>query len=290
MTAVVLLALVVAAAVTAVLAAALLPRLEGAGLRRPNYRGRPVATGLGVVVPAGLLAGTAVLALVGGAGFPAVATGDGAPGPVRPPLQAAGDAPPFQLLAAVAVAGLAGLLDDLLGDPVRGWRGHLGEAARGRFTAGQMKILVLGLAALALGPTAAGPATRLAAAGVMAGCANGLNLLDRRPGRALKAFFLGWLALGSLSPAAALQLLPLAGAALVLLPLDLAERAMLGDAGSNALGAGLGWALAAHLPPPALAAFLAALVLLHVLAEFRSLTTLIEAVPPLRWLDGLGRR
>jgi len=281
---------VVAAAVTAMLAAALLPRLEGAGLRRPNYRGRPVTTGLGVVVPAGLLAGTAVLALVGAAGLSAVAAGDGgAPGPV-PPLPAAAGTPSFQLLAAVAVAGLVGLLDDLLGDPVRGWRGHLGEAARGRFTAGQMKILVLGLAALALGPAAAGPGTRLAAAGVMAGCANALNLLDRRPGRALKAFLLGWLVLGTLAPAAALQLLPLAGAALVLLPLDLAERAMLGDAGSNALGAGLGWALVAHLPPPALVVLLVALVLLHVLAEFRSLSTWIEAVPPLRWLDGLGRR
>lgn len=290
MTAMVLLALVLAAAATALLAAAMLPRLEAAGLRRPNYRGRQVPTGLGVVALAGLLTGTAVLSLAGGYGVPAAAAGAaGVRETASIPAPAGGGAPPFQLLAAVAIASLVGLLDDLAGDPVRGWRGHLGQAARGRFTGGQMKMVLLGLAALALAP-AGDPAARIVAAAVLAGTANAVNLLDRRPGRALKAFLLGWLALAGISPQAAFHLLPLAGAALVLLPLDLAERAMLGDAGSNALGAALGWALAAHLAPPVLAAFLLVLVALHVLAEFRSLTSLIEAVPPLRWLDGLGRR
>lgn len=151
-----------------------------------------------------------------------------------------------------------------------------------------MKVLLLGMASLVLVP-AAGAAGRLLAAAVMAGTANALNLLDRRPGRALKAFLLGWLGLAATVPAAALELLPVAGAALVLLPLDLGERAMLGDAGSNALGAALGWALAAHLAPVAQGTSLAVLVALHLLAEYRSLTELIEAVPPLRWLDSLGR-
>lgn len=342
-----LLGLLVSAAATAALVAAALPRLEAAGLRRSNYRGREIVTGAGALAMAGLLAGTAVLALAGagsapegkagvalsepagpvidrpagtGAGDPPGARGtplagspvdraehdagwEGAlpaagaaadaaagaaagPAPVAPAVPSAG--PPLALLAAVAIAALVGLVDDLLGDPVRGWRGHLGQAARGRFTGGQLKILLLGLASLALVP-AIGLAGRLLGAAVMAGTANALNLLDRRPGRTLKAFLLAWLALAATLPAAAFDLLLLAGAALVLLPVDLGERAMLGDAGSNAFGAALGWALAAHLAPAAQGAAVAALLALHVLAEYRSLTEIIEAVPPLRWLDHLGR-
>ena len=35
---------------------------------------------------------------------------------------------------------------------------------------------------------------------------------------------------------------------------------------------------------------LAAIVLIHVLAETVTLSRLIQAVPPLRWIDLLGRR
>jgi len=65
---------------------------------------------------------------------------------------------------------------------------------------------------------------------------------------------------------------------------------MLGDAGSNALGAALGWALVAFAPPVAHGLALAGLVVLHAIAEFLPLSRLIDAVGPLRWLDRLGTR
>jgi hypothetical protein len=81
-----------------------------------------------------------------------------------------------------------------------------------------------------------------------------------------------------------------AGAALALLPEDLAERAMLGDAGANALGAMLGAAAAQTLPRRTRLGLLAGIVALTVTSEKVSFTRVIETTPALRWLDMLGRR
>jgi UDP-GlcNAc:undecaprenyl-phosphate GlcNAc-1-phosphate transferase len=75
-----------------------------------------------------------------------------------------------------------------------------------------------------------------------------------------------------------------------MLPEDLAERAMLGDCGANALGAMLGAAAAASLPRPARIALLAGIAGLTAASEVVSFTKVIERTPPLRWLDMLGRR
>ena len=80
------------------------------------------------------------------------------------------------------------------------------------------------------------------------------------------------------------------GAALALLPEDLGERTMLGDAGANALGAMLGAAAASCLPRPARVALLAGMIALTVASEKISFTKVIERTPPLRRLDMLGRR
>jgi hypothetical protein len=152
-------------------------------------------------------------------------------------------------------------------------------------------------------PGGAAPAAvrRLAAAAiggaVVAGSANLLNLLDLRPGRALKAALLGaaWpLARASRAPDAADAALPAAAAlatgALVLLPADLAERTMLGDCGANAAGALLGVAALGRLGPRGRTAALLALVALTVASERISFTRVIESTPGLRELDRLGRR
>jgi len=89
---------------------------------------------------------------------------------------------------------------------------------------------------------------------------------------------------------AALAALPMGGAAAALLPEDLGERAMLGDAGANALGALLGVAAAASLSRPARLVLLAAITGLTAASEVVSFTAVIERTPALRWLDMLGRR
>jgi hypothetical protein len=80
------------------------------------------------------------------------------------------------------------------------------------------------------------------------------------------------------------------GAALAVLGEDLGERAMLGDAGANSLGAMLGAAAAATLPRPARIGLLAGIIALTGLSEKVSFTKVIARTPALNWLDMLGRR
>jgi hypothetical protein len=91
-------------------------------------------------------------------------------------------------------------------------------------------------------------------------------------------------------PGALLAVAAPLGAAIALLPEDLGERAMLGDAGANALGALLGVAAAASLSRPARLVLLAAITGLTAASEVVSFTAVIERTTALRWLDMLGRR
>jgi UDP-GlcNAc:undecaprenyl-phosphate/decaprenyl-phosphate GlcNAc-1-phosphate transferase len=220
----------------------------------------------------------------------------------------------------LAIAGLGGVafgvLDDLRGSGKRrGLRGHLGALAHGEVTTGTVKLA--GLAATGLGAAVlegGDPADVAINAGLIAGGANLLNLFDLRPGRAIKV---ATLAAGLIAGASALTkdsaprrgsarasapvpqsgrlagitaVAAPAGAALALLPEDLGERAMLGDAGANALGAMLGAAAAAALPRTARACLLTGIVALTVASEKVSFTKVIASTPPLNWLDMLGRR
>jgi len=211
-----------------------------------------------------------------------------------------GLAPRVRAALAVAGAGSAafGGYDDLAGSGSRrGFRGHLGALAQGEVTTGAVKLGGIGATGLVSAMLLGGrPADVVVNAGLAAGGANLLNLFDLRPGRALKvALASGTLlaggARGGRSPAGALSAVaaPL-GAAAALLPEDLGERAMLGDAGANALGALLGVAAATSLSRPARLVLLAAITGLTAASEVVSFTAVIERTPALRWLDMLGRR
>jgi glucosyl-3-phosphoglycerate synthase len=168
---------------------------------------------------------------------------------------------------AVVVAAAAGLADDLWSGPERGFRAHLGA---GRTTG------VLKLAAI---PTAGLLATRKLSGGLLVGlAANFLNQLDTRPGRALKAYLIAAVAVEA----------PLS-AAVLLLPYDLRERTMLGDGGSNALGALLGLRSVSRLGGRGRWLAIGALAGLTALGERRSLGELIERTPGLSHIDALGR-
>jgi hypothetical protein len=82
---------------------------------------------------------------------------------------------------------------------------------------------------------------------------------------------------------------PLLAPFLVLLPLDLRERGMLGDAGASAAGAVAGLLLVLTLSTGGEAIALIALVALALIGELRSLNAGVERFAPLRRLDSLGR-
>jgi UDP-GlcNAc:undecaprenyl-phosphate GlcNAc-1-phosphate transferase len=210
-----------------------------------------------------------------------------APG-LRPAVRGAG-------LLAVAAAGGLGAYDDLAGSgDRRGLRGHLGALRRGEVTTGAVKVLGLGATGLAAGALVRRtPLDALLAAGVVAGTANLANLLDLRPGRAIKAGVLAGaptlVRRTGTTDAAALAGAGL-GAAVAVLPDDLGARSMLGDCGANALGALLGLAAVADADRRSLAVRLAVISALTLASERVSFTAVIEATPGLRELDRLGRR
>lgn len=204
--------------------------------------------------------------------------------------------------------GLTGALDDLHPDAARkGLAGHLGALAHGEVSGGALKIL--GLSACGVwAATADGRGTRRAPAtttsgvlrsfgdlvvraGLVAGSANLVNLLDLRPGRALKvALLIGIpLSTGRAGPAAARPAAAAVGSALVLLPGDLRAVGMLGDTGANAVGALLGLSTARWARPAGRVSVLAAIAGLTLVSERVSFTRVIEAMPILRELDAWGR-
>ncbi|HET8525735.1 MAG TPA: hypothetical protein VFM81_03770 [Actinomycetota bacterium] len=196
-------------------------------------------------------------------------------------------------LAGLLLVFGAGVIDDLAPDGPRGIRSHLRSAAGGRMTTGLLKVVVtLGSAILvvAMLPGREGVAT-VAGVVLLAGCANVWNGLDVAPGRSLKAFLLpavAFAAWGTVADAPALVGL-LIGAVLVL-PFDLRESAMLGDGGANLLGFAAGIGLYEILPDPWVVVAACVAVLLNVAAETTSFSRVIERTAPLRWVDALGRR
>lgn len=195
-------------------------------------------------------------------------------------------------VAAVLLVSAAGLIDDLAPIGPRGLRGHARSLLEGNMTTGILKLLVaVGSAAIVVALQPERPAwVALSGIVLLAACTNLWNGLDVRPGRALKAFLLVSLVfLGAGEPAVFPGLLGMFVAALLVLPLDLRERAMLGDAGSNPLGFAAGLGLYVTLGDPWVAVAAAITVVLNVLAETVTLSRAIDGTPPLRWLDRLGR-
>ena len=253
------------------------------------------------------------------------------------------DQPRAALGGAVAAlgGGLAGYIDDVDqgahdgGKVAKGLKGHLGALAHGQVTTGVIKIAGIGASALAASALVGSKATSVSGKAadlalntvLIAGTANLANLLDLRPGRALKATVLvatplsyfsaaaakapAWeasvtsatasasgaasatpAAPASASGASAQRLLAsgLNAAAITALVEDLQETTMLGDTGANAAGALLGTSLAANDSRKLRLGATLGVVGLILASEKVSFSKVIAANPALNWLDQLWRR
>ena len=251
-----------------------------AGLTRPNHRGRSLAFPLGA-----LLVTSSVVALA--------------------PLAVLDDRAGLELLDPelrrwiVYLIGIAllGILDDGLGlgsreGTPRGWRGHLKAVASGELSTGAIKAVgAVALAAYAVTGTGNEWPMYLADVALLVLTTNLFNLLDLRGGRVEKVLFLVFagLCLGGWT------LVPVEILGLFLAPFlvgvryTLGERAMLGDTGSNLAGAIAGVALLVSLVDTGRLIALAVVLALTVFGEFRSISGTIDRIPPLRFIDSLGR-
>jgi hypothetical protein len=222
----------------------------------------------------------------------------------------------------MALAAFAlGLVDDVLGSPdARGFGGHLRALQGGRVTTGLIKLAGISLASLVVAFLLAGVApwgvaatgsvwmgTTVVAGAAIALTSNFVNLLDVRPGRALK----GYIVLGVAGALSVVSLLgPIAGlpvpADVVILDVivlvafvigpavavwryDLGEQGVLGDAGANAMGAVAGLLIVSGLSLPLLLVYAALVLALNLASERVSFSAVIDRTPWLRRLDKLGR-
>lgn len=257
-----------------------------------NYRGRQVKIAGGMVIVLGFIV-VQLIALGVGARVPARAPGSA--GLVGDWAAVLGSLNRTHVGLLVLVLGFfcLGLLDDLAGDrDNKGFAGHVKALLKGKITTGSLKAFGGAALAFAVATWWEGslPSGLLGGA-VIALSANLVNLLDLRPGRALKVFLPAWLVLALIGVSSVYLLVSaaVAGAAVAWMPADLREKGMLGDSGANMLGAMLGAGVVLSFGVAGRVVVLAALVALTLASERWSFTAAIEKFAPLRWLDGLGR-
>lgn len=233
-----------------------------AGQLRQNYLGEAVPTGLGVafVIPSALI------------------------------MVVRADSERYALLFALVILFFAilGLVDDVYGEQSRkGFGGHFRSR---NISTGALKAWVGMAASFAVASQLSEGWFQLVLNGVIiALMANLLNLFDLRPGRAAKTFLLFGFVFFLLKPQVLGPLLGMLWAVGGFLSWDLRRVVMMGDVGSNPLGAGLGLACVISCPLFGKVILALVLVALNALSEKVSFSKVIESNRFLRYLDELGR-
>jgi UDP-N-acetylmuramyl pentapeptide phosphotransferase/UDP-N-acetylglucosamine-1-phosphate transferase len=254
--------------------------LLNGGHLRVNHRGRKLAFPLGAVLLTAALVSLAPLSVLDERGGLDL---------LDPELR--------QWIVYLVGIAFLGLLDDSLGmgsspDSPRGWRGHASAVLRGELSTGAVKAVgALALAAYVVTGTGSEWLGYLADIALLILATNLFNLLDLRGGRVEKALLLlvaGFCLIGwTLAPVELLGVF--IGPFLVGLWFTLGERAMLGDTGSNLAGAVAGVILLTELSETGRLVALAIVVAITLFGEFRSISRTIDRIPPLRFIDSLGR-
>ena len=158
----------------------------------------------------------------------------------------------------------AGILDDIIGNrDVSGLKGHFKSLLNGKLTTGGFKALFGGFIGLVISIAISKNIYDIVINTlIIALSTNLMNLLDLRPGRAIKGY---------------------------LLIQDLKAKAMMGDTGSNVLGISIGILFVMGYPLKVRLIWLAFLIFIHILTEKYSLTKIIENNKFLNFIDKLGR-
>lgn len=258
--------------ITSAILPGIMSMIGKSGFLKANYLGELIPSGLGVVLYLSVL-GVLSLSL-----------------PFLPkPLH-------FKIVAFLfTLTGftLLGLMDDLWGSgECRGLSGHVKSLIRGEMTTGSIKAVAGGVIALVMSAILDQWILIPLNALMIALSVNMINLMDLRPGRAGKAFlFLALLMVAAFPDREEnFFMMAVAGSLLAYLPIDLKARAMMGDAGANALGSVLGLAAVWLLSLEMKGFYVVLLILLHLLSEKYSLTQIISDNRVLNYLDRWGRK
>ncbi|MCG8502761.1 MAG: UDP-N-acetylmuramyl pentapeptide phosphotransferase [Firmicutes bacterium] len=244
--------------------------LINAGQVTSNFKGQKIAGVMGIAIVLGAVA-TAVLSVL---------------------FTFTLSANTLYIAFACSLMGFIGAIDDFLGnDASKGFKGHILNLAKGNLTTGGLKIIAGGIIAFAIAlqvsPTFWDILLNILLIGLVT---NFINLLDTRPGRAIKGFILVTiltLLLGNIPPIHYIVL----GTLAVYLPVDLKAQGMLGDTGANFIGMALGISIVIAVQNTIARLIIMMLMLgLNVLSEKYSFSKIIERNRVLRFVDDLGRK
>jgi UDP-N-acetylmuramyl pentapeptide phosphotransferase/UDP-N-acetylglucosamine-1-phosphate transferase len=188
----------------------------------------------------------------------------------------------------------AGILDDLIGNrDVSGLGGHLKSLLRGSLTTGGFKALFGGFIGVFISVVISNNILDFVINTlIIALSTNLMNLLDLRPGRAIKGFLAIMIPMFFLL-SGYVKFFPLLIVPNVLAYFgkDLKAKAMMGDTGSNVLGVSIGvlMVLGFSTSFKIRGIWLILLIAIHLLTEKYSLTKIIEKNKILNSIDKLGR-
>ncbi|WP_432664803.1 glycosyl transferase [Wukongibacter baidiensis] len=191
----------------------------------------------------------------------------------------------------ILAMGFIGLIDDFIGDnDVKGFRGHIKMLCSLKLTTGGLKAVFGGVIAILISTIVSkGISDFTINVLVIALFTNFINLLDLRPGRALKGFLIVSVSITPfVNNVFKTILLSFIGAALAYLPQDIKGKSMLGDIGANSLGIILG-IVATGLSIEIKIVVAIFLIIANLYSEKRSISVLIRENRLLSFLDELGR-
>lgn len=187
---------------------------------------------------------------------------------------------------------LAGILDDIIGNrDVSGLKGHFKSLFKGNLTTGGFKAVFGGFVGILVSVVISKSISDIIINTlIIALSTNLMNLLDLRPGRAIKVYLAIIISIFT-TLTGYIKVLPL-----LILPnvlayfkYDLKAKAMMGDTGSNVLGISIGILMVLGYSFNIRLTWLVFLVLIHLLTEKYSLTKIIENNKVLNFIDKLGR-
>lgn len=196
-------------------------------------------------------------------------------------------------ISIVSLIGLIGIIDDLIGEStVKGFKGHIKSLFQGKLTTGGLKALVGFLSSIIFSLLiSSNYIDMLINIFLIPLFINLINLFDLRPGRAGKAFLTLSIVLLITASISKYNFIIYSaiGIVIVYMKYDLKAKSMLGDIGSNSLGATLGMYCVLTNDISIKVIYLIVLILLHIIAEFYSFSKIIDKYKILKYLDNLGR-
>lgn len=246
--------------------------LESCGLIRKNYRGEMIPVGMGIAFIPALMVNSAILTYFN--------------------IEHDRLLLIFVLLFAVMAMAFAGIMDDAIGNrDVTGLKGHFLSIFKGRLTTGGFKAVLGGFIGIVVSAAVADNILGVVVGTLVVALAtNFMNLLDLRPGRAIKVYLiisiLVLIFAGDFNRQLYMLLLPGVVSYFIF---DLKALSMMGDAGSNVLGVFIGVMIVISFSIQVQLVCLVGLIAIHVLTEKYSLTKLIEQNSVLNFIDKLGR-